>query len=61
MSKIGCHQKQEIVLVSALDLLSANYTLYKKSDTPDAEIVKEERENEIRYSAIKCCGCLASK
>lgn len=52
MSKIGCPQNQEIVLVSALDLLSANYTLYKKSDIPDAEIVKEERENDIRYPAI---------
>ena len=52
MSKIGCHQNQEIVLVSALDLLSANYTLCKKSDIPDAEIVQEERENDIRYPAI---------
>jgi superfamily II DNA or RNA helicase len=52
MSKIGCHQNQEIVLVSALDLLSPNYTLCKKSDIPDAEIVKEERENDIRYPAI---------
>ena len=52
MSKIGCHQNQEIVLVSALDLLSANYTLCKKSDIPDAEIVKDERENDIRYPAI---------
>jgi superfamily II DNA or RNA helicase len=52
MSKISCHQNQEIVLVSALDLLSANYTLCKKSDILDAEIVKEERENDIRSPAI---------
>jgi superfamily II DNA or RNA helicase len=52
MSKIGCNQKQEIVLVSALDLLSADYTSHKKSDIPDTEIINEERENDIRYPAI---------
>ena len=52
MSKINCNQKQEIALASALDLLSANHALNKESDIPRGEIVKEERENDIRYPAI---------
>jgi len=54
MSKVGSNQKQEIVIVSALDLLSAkNNILRKESDIEDAEITKEEeRENHSGYPAI---------
>jgi superfamily II DNA or RNA helicase len=53
MTKIGCNQKQEIVLISALDLLSANHTIHKKaSDIPHDEIVKEEGKDNSHCPAI---------
>ena len=52
MTKIGCDLKQKIVLISALDLLSANHTLHKGSDIPDDEIVKEKVEDDSPYPAI---------
>ena len=52
MTKIGCDLKQKIVLISALDLLSANHTLHKGSDIPDDEIVKEKGEDDSPYPAI---------
>ena len=44
MTKIGCNQKQEIVLISALDLLSVNHTIHKASDIPHDEIVEEGKD-----------------
>jgi superfamily II DNA or RNA helicase len=52
MTKIGCNQKQEIVLVSALDLLSANHTIHKASDIPQEEIVEEEAKDGSPSPAI---------
>jgi superfamily II DNA or RNA helicase len=53
MTKIGgCKQKQEIVIVSALDLLSENTTLLKESEIAEPEIRKEEREDNIGHPAI---------
>ena len=52
MTKISCNQKQEIVLVSALDLLSANHTIHKASDIPDDEIIKEEGKDDSHSPAI---------
>jgi superfamily II DNA or RNA helicase len=52
MTKIGCKQKQEIVVVSALDLLSANRKLRKESDIADPEGVKERREDNSGHPAI---------
>jgi superfamily II DNA or RNA helicase len=40
----GCEQKQEILIVSALDLLSVNHTVDEELDITDHKIV-EEREN----------------
>jgi superfamily II DNA or RNA helicase len=51
MTTIGCKQKQEILIVSALDLLSANHTIGKEPDIADHEIV-EELENDISHPAI---------
>jgi superfamily II DNA or RNA helicase len=51
MTKKGCKQKQEILVVSALDLLSANHTICKESDSADQEIV-QELENDSSYPAI---------
>lgn len=51
MTTKGCKQEQEILVVSALDLLSANHTIGKESDTADHEIV-EELENDSSYPAI---------
>ena len=44
MTTKGCKQKQEIVVVSALDLLSANHTICKEPDIADHKNV-EEHEN----------------
>src|ERR687897_1127376 len=44
MTTKGCKQKQEIVVVSALDLLSANHTICKEPDIEDHKNV-EEHEN----------------
>ena len=53
MTKIGCNQKQEIVLISALDLLSANQTIHKKpSDIPHDDIVKEGGKDDSHCPAI---------
>src|SRR3712207_3630910 len=52
MTKIGCNQKQEIVVVSALDLFSADHKLRKESDIADPEGVKERREDNSGYPAI---------
>src|SRR5688572_18266188 len=51
MTTIGCNQKQEIFVVSALDLLSANYTIGKEPHIADHEIV-EESENDSSHPAI---------
>jgi superfamily II DNA or RNA helicase len=48
----GCEQKQEILVVSALDLLSANHTTCKEPDIADHEIVEEELENDSSHPAI---------
>ena len=47
----GCRQKQEILVVSALDLLSANRTIGKEPDVADREIV-EELEKDSSHPAI---------
>ncbi len=52
MTKIGCKREQEIVVVSALDLLSANNMLRKESDIAEPEKINEEQENDGRYPAI---------
>jgi superfamily II DNA or RNA helicase len=52
MTKIGCKQKQEIVVVSALDLLFANRKLRKESDIADPEGAKERQEDNSGYPAI---------
>lgn len=44
MTTKGCKQKQEIVVVSALDLLSVNHTICKEPDIADHKNV-EEHEN----------------
>jgi hypothetical protein len=44
--------KQEVLVVSALDLLSANTALLKESDFADPGSAKEERENNSGYPAI---------
>src|SRR5687768_4988459 len=44
MTTKGCKQKQEIVIVSALDLLSVNHTVDEELDIADHKIV-EEHEN----------------
>src|ERR671917_2409030 len=52
MSTKGCRQKQEILVVSALDLLSANHTtICKESESADHKIV-DELENDSSYPAI---------
>jgi superfamily II DNA or RNA helicase len=52
MTTKGCEQKQEILVISALDLLSANHTICKKPDIADHEIVEEELENDSSDPAI---------
>jgi superfamily II DNA or RNA helicase len=49
MTTKGCEQKQEILVVSALELLSVNHTVDKELDIADHKIV-EERENASRSS-----------
>jgi superfamily II DNA or RNA helicase len=51
MSTKGSKQKQEILVVSALDLLSANHTIVKEPDIADHEIVQEQ-ENDSSHPAI---------
>jgi superfamily II DNA or RNA helicase len=51
MTTKGCKQKQEILVVSALDLLSANHSIGKEPNTADHEIV-EELENDSSHPAI---------
>ncbi len=51
MTTKGCKQKQEILVVSALDLLSANYTICKEPHIAEDKIV-EELENHSSYPAI---------
>ena len=51
MTTKGCRQKQEIFIVSALDLLTANYTKGTEPDISDHKIV-EELENESSHPAI---------
>jgi superfamily II DNA or RNA helicase len=51
MTTKGCKQKQEILVVSALDLLSANHSIGKEPNTVDHEIV-EELENDSSHPAI---------
>jgi superfamily II DNA or RNA helicase len=51
MSTKGCKQKQEILVVSALDLLSANHTICKEPHIAERKIV-DELENDSSYPAI---------
>jgi superfamily II DNA or RNA helicase len=51
MTTKGCKQKQEIFIVSALDLLSANYTKCTEPDIANHKII-EERENDSSHPAI---------
>jgi superfamily II DNA or RNA helicase len=51
MSTKGCKQKQEILVVSALDLLSVNHTICNGSESADHKIV-EELENDSSSPAI---------
>ena len=51
MTTKGCRQKQEIFIVSALDLLTANYTKGTEPDISDHKIVVE-LENESSHPAI---------
>ena len=51
MTKKGCKQKQEILIVSALDLLSTNHITCEESNSADQEIV-QELENDSSYPAI---------
>lgn len=51
MTTKGCKQKQEILVVSALDLLSANYTICKEPHIAEDKIV-EDLENHSSYPAI---------
>ena len=51
MTTQGCKQKQEILVVSALDLLSANHTICKEPHIAERKIV-DELENNSRYPAI---------
>src|SRR5918996_6584229 len=51
MTTKGCKQKQDILVVSALDLLSANHTTGKEPDIADHEII-EELENDSSHPAI---------
>jgi superfamily II DNA or RNA helicase len=51
MTKKGCKQKQEILVVSALDLLSANHTICKEPHIAERKIV-DELENDNSYPAI---------
>lgn len=51
MTTKGCKQKQEILVVSALDLLSANHTICKEPHITEHKIV-DELENDSRYPAI---------
>ena len=51
MTTKGCKQKQDILVVSALDLLSANHTIGKEPDIADHEII-EELENDSSHPAI---------
>jgi len=52
MAKISSNQKQEIVLISALDLLSANHIMHEASDIPVNEIVKAEGKDDSQCPAI---------
>jgi superfamily II DNA or RNA helicase len=52
MTTKGCKQKQEILVVSALDLLSANHTTNKEPDIADREIVQQELVNDSNHPAI---------
>jgi superfamily II DNA or RNA helicase len=52
MTTKGCKQKQEILVVSALDLLSANHTIDKEPDIADREIVQQELVNDSSHPAI---------
>ena len=52
MTTKGCKQKQEIVVVSALDLLSANHTICKEPDIADHKNV-EEHENAKRLAILQ--------
>src|SRR5215216_248069 len=51
MTTKGCKQKQDILVVSALDLLTANHTIGKEPDIADHEII-EELENDSSHPAI---------
>ena len=51
MTKKGCKQKQEILIVSALDLLSTSHIICEESNSTDQEIV-QELENDSSYPAI---------
>jgi superfamily II DNA or RNA helicase len=51
MSTKGCKQKQEILVVSALDLLSVNHTICNESESADHKIV-EELEKDSSSPAI---------
>ncbi|MDP8903046.1 MAG: DEAD/DEAH box helicase [Thermoproteota archaeon] len=51
MTTKGCKQKQEILVVSALDLLSANHTICKEPHIAERKIV-DELENDSSYPAI---------
>jgi superfamily II DNA or RNA helicase len=51
MTTKGCKQKQEILVVSALDLLSANHTICKEPQIAEHKIV-DELENDSSYPAI---------
>ncbi|MDQ3977388.1 MAG: DEAD/DEAH box helicase family protein, partial [Thermoproteota archaeon] len=51
MTTKGCKQKQEIFIVSAIDLLSANYSKGMEPDIADHEIV-EELETDSSHPAI---------
>src|ERR687896_1284921 len=51
MTKKGCKHKQEILIVSALDLLSTNHITCEESNSTDQEIV-QELENDSSYPAI---------
>jgi superfamily II DNA or RNA helicase len=52
MTKICCNQKQEIVIFSALDLLSPNQALHRESEFVAPESIREERESDSSYPAI---------
>jgi superfamily II DNA or RNA helicase len=52
MTPTGCKPKQEVVIVSALDLLSANNALGKNLDISDPENIEAKQENQASYPAI---------